>query len=1741
LFDVTNVQANVKAELAVDTGGVVRPLGDATTAFERTHKKMVEVMRMTKKMSTNFDYLILSLKRIATYSMIFTFFTGMASVLKDVVELEHRFAEVSTLIDTRVRENAVAFANVKEQILSMNTHLGSATNLTRGLYEIMSAGVNSVSEATKLLKVSAEYAKGGLTDLGTAASSLTSIMKAYHLKADDMRKVSDQLFVSVQEGKFHVEDLNAALGTVLPTAAAMGVGVNEVAAALAAMSQQGMDARQAATALNRMLISFLRPIDKAKDWFKKLGWEWGINAFQARSFTERIQDLRNASIRYQGILPEIFRRQRALRGAFILTGKGIEDYTRILGKMDKAAEGAGVTHRAFLKVTKTLKEEIKAFGVQVQQAAMSVSRYTGSVSILVRILGNLFEALIRNFREVSGLILIVVGLRYAIQALNAALLIVQERMAGLATSVYATHVQIKAATAQAAASAARIKAWAGVLSFASRSLMIAIPIYIAAKAAIKSWTDAIDRQIAAERARSDAYFKTLKKYKEIAEIVEEVTDKEVTLSSSIKMMTTHYADISSAFGEYIRKAKGIEVASAKMTKALGYASQEAVYMYKKIKEALEAFFEGSATQEQITLLARVARELGIINKVLEKQIDQWLKVDAVASEVGNRYRTLLRRTDMLNKAVQSIRMLPTEMMDSMTKEDINELAKFLQNLGSYLSEDSILADAFRESFGRMAAQAGLSYENLEKQLESFLQDVVLVAQHQKDQYDIQKRVDDHMRTFISTMEEASMTTSSLQEYAAGLVKAFDMMGKAVSKGQLKEWVLSMKEPLETLKKRLEEVKNVKVREALEGWIEKLEEFRKKSKETNEDYINLIQSLGDDLIKHQSKISQMLAEIEGESWLKVVEQKKAEIELVKRRYQKEIEEAEMAAEKKLEVEEKYNELLKIMQKELEMSQMVAYSRLADQFIKKGKEMIRAERANSEERVRIQKEMYNRLLAYLLFFTKLSIENIKKVMEHYKAGWEELASALRSFSQQLAQALGGFAGDIFDVTKSIKDSFTSLFRSIVSAARQYLAQKLVDLIAESVETIFTNMSNWIMLIMAMVILLFSAINKAINDAKDEMDELTDSVEENQSAVEALIEAYETFGSSLVTFSGKGFNGFYNYLDQALEEIWHYLGRGTLPGAPMTALKELMDIFTAALDAKVFKDAIKIVNELFQKIKSGAISAYVSIDTLQEMIESFIEEGLLNEAWGYMNQVLGLIRSGILDARAASELLGSTFEEMIDAGQGAFRAAFKFIQTLRKMGIEVKEVTEYVKTWFDTGSKGLKAMAEGYTIAEEELQKLIEAQEEFGCATDQYKDLQNQIEALGDELGPDLQDELDRTARLSLTLFESMLSQGLPLIEVFDVMGDAVAALRDRYAALGLEGSEAFKVLSGMVTLKEENEALFKAIQGNVDVLKSLGLTGFLTTESLSDVADQALNYYQRLVDAGYTSEQALRIMAPTLSQLQHFADEYGYTLDATTRSMIQQADQAGFLKDEYVDTADIMKEGFNSMQDAISDGFNMLDERLQKLIEIFGFLTDRLSQKLGRNLKIMEGDVSKFSDNATRDVHRFRDSFDDNVVEMGDIFYGALDRMADYMSNDMTLAGDRMEQSLLDNFDRIARSAGDANEELEKSFTLLDGLTNFGFDKGAGATIPSFQTGALEITKAGFGYIHQGEAILPEQIASALRAFFGKQTTPVRSEDSGNQVIEVNLNVDGERLYHVLVPFLRKGGRYADYEVNGEGIF
>jgi len=169
-------------------------------------------------------------------------------------ELEAAMAEVRTLTNAMPKEQRI----LTNQVRDLSVKFGQLdTTMAKAAYNITSAGFGDSAEMLALLEVSAKAAIAGITDVNTAATLLTQSLNAYGAGADEAAKYSDILFATVKGGVTTFPELAANLGKVTGIAATAGITFEEVAAAIAVMTQKGINTAEATTALNALILAMV--------------------------------------------------------------------------------------------------------------------------------------------------------------------------------------------------------------------------------------------------------------------------------------------------------------------------------------------------------------------------------------------------------------------------------------------------------------------------------------------------------------------------------------------------------------------------------------------------------------------------------------------------------------------------------------------------------------------------------------------------------------------------------------------------------------------------------------------------------------------------------------------------------------------------------------------------------------------------------------------------------------------------------------------------------------------------------------------------------------------------------------------------------------------------------------------------------------------------------------------------------------------------------------------------------------------------------------------------------------------------------------------------------------------------------------------------------------------------------------------------------------------------------------------
>lgn len=278
---------------------------------------------------------------------------GLGGAAKQAADFEQKMRNVNSL----VQQSETVFRGLNVAVLNLaKTVPQSAGNLAEGLYDVTSSGFYA-ADSILVLTAAAKAASAGMSTTSDAVKGVTAVLNAYGLSAASSNDVSDALFMTVNLGVVRFEELTSVIGNVVGTAAAAKVPIQDVGAAIATMTLNGISAAESGTALNRLLQSMLQPSDALAAVYKKLGYESGSSALEQDGLYVVMEKIREATGGNVDEILKLFPEMRALKGAFALTSGEGATYTRVMGEMGVASKRLGATQAAFDEQMKATKNQ----------------------------------------------------------------------------------------------------------------------------------------------------------------------------------------------------------------------------------------------------------------------------------------------------------------------------------------------------------------------------------------------------------------------------------------------------------------------------------------------------------------------------------------------------------------------------------------------------------------------------------------------------------------------------------------------------------------------------------------------------------------------------------------------------------------------------------------------------------------------------------------------------------------------------------------------------------------------------------------------------------------------------------------------------------------------------------------------------------------------------------------------------------------------------------------------------------------------------------------------------------------------------------------------------------------------------------------------------------------------------------------------------------------------------------------
>ena len=259
---------------------------------------------------------------------------GLATAARNIAGFERANAELAAVLGTNIAGVKELSDSAKELGRTSEFTASEVTSLQTALARL---GFDS-GQIQAMQKSILNFALAMGTDLGSAAEFTGSALRAFGLEADDTKALLDVMSASTTNSALNFSKLQTSISTVAPIAQAFGLSVQETAAFLGILANNGFDASSAATALRNILLNLA-------DSNGKLAQGIGHSAKTFPEIIQAFQELQEKGVAVDEVLQMTDRRSAAAAAALISMGGDVDALKRKLdeagGSLDKMAATMG--------------------------------------------------------------------------------------------------------------------------------------------------------------------------------------------------------------------------------------------------------------------------------------------------------------------------------------------------------------------------------------------------------------------------------------------------------------------------------------------------------------------------------------------------------------------------------------------------------------------------------------------------------------------------------------------------------------------------------------------------------------------------------------------------------------------------------------------------------------------------------------------------------------------------------------------------------------------------------------------------------------------------------------------------------------------------------------------------------------------------------------------------------------------------------------------------------------------------------------------------------------------------------------------------------------------------------------------------------------------------------------------------------------------------------------------------------
>lgn len=289
--------------------------------------------------------------------------------------------------DAMARVKAVSNASASEMKM-MNDEalrLGATTRYTATqvaeTLEVLTRNGFNAQKATKSLAATLQLAQANAVGLADAGNMITNTLNMFGLSVKEVQRVNDVMSSIASNTATNLQDFYDALVNAAPMAHALGISIEETAAALGSLAQRGIKGADAGTQLRMALQKMVDPSSMKK--LKALGIEIDEEIIKAEGLKGVLEKLNAANLSVSQ-LNEIFT-VRSSKSILQLV-RAVDDFNNIL-KITENSSGTAL--RMFTEGVGSVRKELDVLRSVWENLLISIGNSTkGPINGIIRGLQN---------------------------------------------------------------------------------------------------------------------------------------------------------------------------------------------------------------------------------------------------------------------------------------------------------------------------------------------------------------------------------------------------------------------------------------------------------------------------------------------------------------------------------------------------------------------------------------------------------------------------------------------------------------------------------------------------------------------------------------------------------------------------------------------------------------------------------------------------------------------------------------------------------------------------------------------------------------------------------------------------------------------------------------------------------------------------------------------------------------------------------------------------------------------------------------------------------------------------------------------------------------------------------------------------------------------------------------------------------------------------------------------------------